>query len=197
MGCYRVGKSPEKCIGMIEKVTIGDALYTLNTVKSVNHLIGLAGNEGRKITPLNLLNSTRNSEGIIIDTNKITCGKWYRIAIGTASNDINSALLNIANSYWNIVPYSQLLYISYSGYSDIIVNQIAKQGVVIDKIRILAKADPSTKSMIDVHIKEYRENTVTGIRLSYACNMGITFQLPEEIPDTPEEGYTSKEFVLS
>ena len=182
---------------MIEKVTIDDALYTLATAESVNHLIGLTGNKGRKITPLNLINSVRNSEGIIRDTRKITCGKWYRIAIGIASNDINSALLNIGNSYWNIEPYSQLLYISYSGYSDIIVNQIAKQNVVIDKIRILAKKDSLTKSMIDVHIKEYKENTVTCLRLSYACNCGITFQLPEEIPDTPEEGYTSKEFVLS
>ena len=65
---------------MIEKVTLNEAMSALQAGTSVNNIIGLSGNEGRKITPSNLL-STMGTSSLVkrMQIPRKSNSEWTRV----------------------------------------------------------------------------------------------------------------------
>ena len=125
---------------------------------------------------------------------RVSQDKWYRIALGRYGNVPHTVLLMVGNYYNNEVPNSQLLYIHADGYSDRqSIVQLANAGRVINKARILYQASTANGPMLDIFIRTAKTNQLI---LSYSCNMNFIFQNPVEVSETPEDGYTVKEFVF-
>lgn len=156
----------------------------------------------KKVTPLDLVTTARKSEGYVSQREFVYGSKWYRIGIGTDSgNPTTSCLLNIGSQYNTEPPRSQLFYIAFSGYSaNPVVQQLAKMGkTVVSKVRLLYKAsnEYTDHPLIDILITDTGGTNRNRIMLSYSCATCLTFQQPEEVSDTPDAGYTVKEFSFA
>lgn len=127
-------------------------------------------------------------------TNKLGWGKWYRIASSKSGADPNSCLLNAGNQYVNRAPLSQLFYISAEGFdTNQGINQLAygESGKCISKARILYKKSTTEGPIIEILVNAPGANNYF---FAYSCNIGFVFQEPVEVSETPEEGYSVKEF---
>ena len=90
----------------------------------------------------------------------------------------------------------QLNYSIYfaDGYSDNqCVIQLASGGKCISKMRILYKASTTEGPIIEVLTRADGENSYF---FAYSCGIGFTFQDPVEVSETPDSGYSVKEFAF-
>nr|DAE17446.1 MAG TPA: hypothetical protein [Phage sp. ctSLR2] len=157
---------------------------SLNRVKAVDG----AGND-ILVNPGVVANS--GGCGVFLSNIALAYGKWYRIAIGNMA-----ALLMVGNKYYNTSPQSQLFYIFANGYNNIqSVVQLANAGKVINKARILHKleSEGGGDPMLEICVNTIGANQ---FMFSYSCSMYLAFINPVEVSETPESGYTVKEFVF-
>lgn len=160
---------------------------SLNRVKAVDG----AGND-ILVSPGVVANS--GGCGTYRSSSSILYGKWYRIAVGNIGHASNAALLMVGNYFNNEAPHSQLFYISADGYSGMpSIVQLANSGRVISKARILYKLSTTEGPIIEIFVIALHSNKFI---FSYSCNMNFTFQDPIEVSETPESGYTVKEFTF-
>lgn len=148
------------------------------------------------VTPENALKAAGAPAGYL--RKSLSGGQWYRIAVSKEPNNaIASALINIGNSYGTIASASCLFYVAASGYRDVVVAKIANLEHYVSKVRLLTKVSTTAKLMLDILVRNTSGSNSNFAHISYSCNIGFNFQDPEEVADTPEEGYTVSEFSLT
>ena len=184
-----VEKTPIKCASMAEDIREN----AMTSVDSVDYVRGLKGGKSVLIASGKLPHPNTGSG--VISNSYLYEGKWYRIALGEIGSYPSSAIVNIANVYNNSSSGSRLLYVSADGYSG---NQnvvlLGKGGSInISKARILSKKSTDVRTMLDIYVASNGANLYF---ISYSCNIGFTFQSPEEVSESIPEGYSVKEFVL-
>ena len=178
---------------MIEKIIAKDYNNGLETKDSLSKVkaVDVAGND-ILVNPIIVAHA--GGCGRYTQDDRVLQNKWYRIALGRYGNVPHAVLLMIGNYYNNEAPNSQLLYIHADGYSDRqSIVQLANSGRVISKARILYKATTTDGPIVDIFIRTEKTNQ---LMLSYSCNINFTFQSPIEVSETPESGYTVKEFIF-
>ncbi|UBD69067.1 hypothetical protein NXV86_23180 [Bacteroides sp. BFG-257] len=177
----------------MEKTTIKDYNNGLETKDSLSKVKAVDAS-GNDILVNSKVVAQAGGCGSIAPSERLSQGKWYRIALGRYGNVPYAVLLIIGNYYNNEAPNSQLLYIHADGYSDRqSVVQLANSGRVISKARILYKASPTNGSMLDIFVRTTNSNQ---LMFSYSCNINFIFQSPVEVPEEPDAGYLVKEFTF-
>ena len=132
--------------------------------------------------------------GILITKGLLSSGKWYRIASSKNGGYPNSLLLNVGNVYVNRAPLSQLFYISAEGFeTNQIISLLAASGKTISKARILYKGSTTQGPIIEILANAPGKNNYA---FAYSNNIGFVFQEPVEVSETPESGYSVKEFTF-
>ena len=179
---------------MIEKITLNEALSSLQEATSVGHLVGMSGNNGKLIDPDNL---PYPDNGCATTSLNMTKGKWYRIAIGGPGSTPSTGVFNIATRY-NNNPCQQVTFIAFcSGYSSVpYVSKLCASSVIpISKVRFLYKdsSDVSVVCYMDIFANISGRNNFA---IAASSLIGFNLQYPEEVSDTPNEGYTCKELSL-
>ena len=150
----------------------------------------------RRTTPANVLKQAGNSSGYI-NAGICSGGKWYRIAKSGVLNRYAGCMLNLGNGYNVNSANGILLYVGFSGYIyKPVVIKIGNFGnKLIDKVRVLHKQSTSEGGMIDIKIYDWAVGSNQNeLFISYACNIGLTFQEVEEVSETPDAGYSAEEF---
>ena len=179
---------------MIEKITLNEALSSLQEATSVGHLVGMSGNDGKLIDPDNL---PYPDNGCDTTSLNMTKGKWYRIAIGGPGSTPSTGIFNIATRY-NNNPCQQVTFIAFcSGYSSVpYVSKLCASSVIpISKVRFLYK--DSTDFSVACYMDIFANIGGTNYYYIAASSLiGFNLQYPEEVSDTPDEGYTCKELSL-
>ncbi len=180
---------------MIEKITTKDYNGNLATQDSLSKVkaVDTIGND-ILVSP-NIV-AAKGGCGLFLSDVSLAYGKWYRIAIGDIANSPMAALLMVGNKYYNESSKSQLFYIFANGYSSMqSVVQLANVGKPIDKARILHKleSEGGGKPILEIHVNTLHTNQFV---FSYSCNMYFTFLKPVEVSETPESGYSVKEFTF-
>ena len=178
---------------MMEKITIKEYNNGLETKDSLSKVkaVNAAGND-----ILVSSGTVANSGGCkkYLSNNRLGYNKWYRIASALNGANPNSVLLNVGNQYVNKTASAQLFYIFADGYSDNqCVIQLANGGKCISKIRILYKVSTTEGPIIEFLARADGDNSYF---FAYSCNIGFDFQDPMEVDDTPETGYSVKEFAF-
>lgn len=180
---------------MIKKITLNEALSSLQEATSVGHLVGMSGNDGKLIDPDNL---PYPDNGCDTTSRNMTKGKWYRIAIGSAGNEPSTGIFNIATRY-NESACQQVTFIAFcAGYSSVpYVSKLCVSPIIpISKVRLLYKnsADVSDVCYMDIFANLVGTNYYN---IAASSLIGFNLQYPEEVSDTPDEGYICKELSLS
>lgn len=148
-------------------------------------------------TPSTILKSANNVAGYITNyANSCYGDKWYRIASGQTIAEVNSAILNIAHRFNHAPHEANLFFLALGGTGTKRAVRLDQDGSssFVKKIRFLyngANAIP----YVDVMFNFGAENRNT-IILSYSCNINFIFQQLVEVSDTPDEGYSVKEFTF-
>ena len=95
----------------------------------------------------------------------------------------------------NRASLSQLFYISAEGFgNNQVITQLAYGGdKCISKARILYKRSTTEGPIIEILVNASSENYYA---FAYSNNLGFVFQEPVEVSETPEEGYSVKEFTF-
>ena len=189
-----VGKSPVKSTDMIEKITLNEALSSLQEATSVGHLVGISGNDGKLIDPDNL---PYPDNGCDTTNRNMIKGKWYRIAIGGPGNTPSTGIFNIATKY-NNSPCQQVTIIAFcAGYLSVpYASKLCASSVIpISKVRLLYKDsnDASVVCYMDIFTTL---NGTNNYIIAASSLIGFNLQYPEEVSDTPDEGYICKEISL-
>lgn len=179
---------------MIEKITLNEALSSLQEATSVGHLVGMSGNNGKLIDPDNLPYPDNGCDKTSLNMTK---GKWYRIAIGGSGSLSSTGIFNIATRYGNM-PCQQVTFIAFcAGYSSVpyVSKMCASSVIPISKVRFLYKdsADASAVCYMDIFADLRGTNNYT---IAASSLIGFNLQHPEEVSDTPDEGYICKELSL-
>lgn len=164
---------------------------------SPSKLLGVdASNNACMATPANILKAANNTVGYMTNTTNLYYGdKWYRIAAGLTISQVNSAILNISHRY-NTSPHeANLFFILASGSGGKRIMRLDNDGTApfVNKMRILYKGTDAP--IVDVMFN-FANNAINTLCIAYACNMNFTFQMPVEVPDAPDEGYSVKEFTF-
>ena len=177
---------------MIEKVSLAEALASMQAATSLDNLVGLSGSNLRLMSPGNLQHPDRGCETIkgIMEE-----GKWYRIAVGLTGVNPSSGIFNLANIYTNTAPRQVLFSVFSAGYASTpyVTKLSGSESLPISKVRLLFKSDSESESFLDVYDKIYLANRFT---ISASCLIGYKLQNPIEVSETPDAGYTVKEFEL-
>ena len=179
---------------MIEKIITKDynnGLETKDSLSKVKAVDG-AGND-ILVSPGVVANS--GGCGKISTVQQLARGKWYRIASSKNGAHPNSLLLNVGNLFARTVPRSQLFYISAAGFgNNQVITQLAFGGdKCISKARILYKNSTAEGPIIEILVNADNENNYL---FAYSNNIGFVFQEPVEVSETPESGYSVKEFTF-
>ena len=177
---------------MIEKITLNEALSSLQEATSVGHLVGMSGNDGKLIDPDNL---PYPDNGCGISYRNMEKGKWYRIAIGGPGNAPSTGIFNIATRY-NNSPCQQVTFIAFcAGHSSVpyVSKLCASSTIPIPKVRLLYKDSNEGVCYMDIFVNLNGTNRYT---IAASSLIGFNLQYPEEVSDTPDEGYICKEFSL-
>lgn len=179
---------------MIEKITLNEALSSLQEATSVGHLVGMSGNDGKLIAPDNLPYPDNGCDKTNLNMTK---EKWYRIAIGGPGNEPSTGIFNIATKF-NSISCQQVTFIAFcSGYSSVpYVSKLCASYVIpISKVRLLYKnsTDASAVCYMDIFTALNGSNNYL---IAASSLIGFKIQRPEEVSDTPDEGYICKEFSL-
>jgi hypothetical protein len=178
---------------MIEKVTTKDYNNALEEKDSLHKVKAIDGSGNDMLVSPDIVAKSGGC-GIYRSSSNILYGKWYRIAVGNIGHASNAVLLMVGNYFNNEAPHSQLYYISADGYSGMpSIVQLANSGRVISKARILYKPSTTEGPIIEIFVIALHSNKFI---FSYSCNMNFTFQDPIEVSETPESGYTVKEFTF-
>lgn len=179
---------------MIEKIITKDYNNGLETKNSLSKVkaIDVAGND--ILVSSDIVANSGGGCRKYLSKNRLEYKKWYRIASAPSGVNPNSVLLNIGNQYVNKAASAQLFYIFADGYSDNqCVIQLASGGKCVSKMRILYKASTTEGAIIEVLTCADGNNSYY---FAYSCSIGFTFQDPVEVSETPESGYSVKEFVF-
>ena len=160
-------------------------------------LLGVdASNKACMASPAKILQEATNTVGYLTNGTSTYYGnKWYRIASGLDISQANSAILNISHRY-NISPHeANLFFILASGSGGKRVMRLDNDGTpsFVKKIRIVYKG--TNAPFVDVMFN-FSGNEGNTLCIAYACNVNFTFQMPVEVPDAPDEGYSVKEFTF-
>lgn len=179
---------------MIEKITLNEALSSLQEATSVGHLVGMSGNDGKLIDPDNL---PYPDNGCDKTSRSMTKGKWYRIAIGGPGSTPSTGIFNIATRYGN-TSSQQVTFIAFcTGYSSVpyVSKMCASSVIPISKVRFLYKdsAVASDVCYMDIFANV---NGTNNYAIAASSLIGFNLQYPEEVSDTPDEGYICKELSL-
>lgn len=176
---------------MMEKIDIKDCLSALPNGAS-SKIVGVSS--GNK-SVLSLPNEITDAAGCgYLDMGNMQTEKWYRIAFGKPGSFASSTLLNICRRYNSSQPSSQLFYVYADGYTgNQKITMLSNAGKSVLKARILYKASTTEKTILDIYISS---NGVDGHMLAHSCNFGFVFQAPVEVSDTPDNGYSVKEFTF-
>ena len=179
---------PVKSSKGMEKIKTKDYNNGLETKDSLSKVkaIDVAGND--ILVSSGIVTNSGGGCRRYLSNNRLRYNKWYRIASAP------SVLLNIGNQYVNKAASAQLFYIFADGYSDNqCVIQLASGGKCISKMRILYKASTTEGPIIEVLARADGENSYF---FAYSCGIGFTFQDPVEVNETPDSGYSVKEFAF-
>lgn len=175
---------------MMEKIGIGKCLSELPEGYA-DKIVGTSGASGVLATSDSIVNAGGCGK---LALGSLSVGKWYRIASSNTGNSISTAQINIGKQYNTSVPSSQLFYVSACGYStDQIVACLANSGKSIGKARILYKNSITEGVFLDIYISTPGNNNFT---IAYSGNIGFIFQIAVEISETPDAGYSVKEFTF-
>ena len=181
----------------MKKIDIGTYMSS-TTSGNPSKLLGIdSSNNACVSTPAGILKAVGNTVGYLTDSTTTCYGdKWYRIASGVTIAQTNSALLNISHRFNNSPHEANLFFILACGSGGKRAMRLDNDGTApfVKKIRIVYI---STKEppLVDVMFN-FPEGVRNTIYLSYACNIGFTFQMPVEVSETPDEGYLVKEFTF-
>ena len=125
----------------------------------------------------------------------VETGKWYRIAKGYEGESTSSGLFNIGTRYNNSKPYNILFYAFAAGYNSPceIKPLSVPSGYPISKARVLFKNSKDI-SYLDIYVTTIGRNSMY---VSASCLIGFQLQNPEEVSETIDEGYSSKEVTFT
>ena len=177
---------------MIEKITLNEALSSLQEATSVGHLVGMSGNDGKLIDPDNL---PYPDNGCDTTNRSMIKGKWYRIAIGGPGSTPSTGIFNIATRYSNY-PCQQVTFIAFcAGHSSVpyVSKMCASSIIPIPKVRFLYKDSTDGVCYMDIFANISGTNYYF---IAASSLIGFKLQQPVEVSDTPDEGYTCKELSL-
>lgn len=179
---------------MIEKVTTKDYNNALEEKDSLHKVKAIDGS-GNDILVSPDIVAKSGGCGKITTVGRLAWGRWYRIASSTSGANPNSLLLNVGNLYVNNAARSQLFYISAEGFeNNQVITQLASGGgKCISKARILYKRSTTEGPIIEILVSALNANNYV---FAYSNNIGFVFQEPVEVSETPESGYTVKEFIF-
>ena len=176
---------------MLKKVTTKEYNNDLEEKDSV-HKVKAVDGSGNDILVSSAVVANSGGCGKFTTKNKLGWGKWYRIASSVSGANPNSCLLNVGNLYVNRAALSQLFYVAAEGFeTNQIIVQLANSGKAISKARILYKRSTTEGPIIEILVNAPNENYYA---FAYSNNIGFVFQEPVEVSETPEEGYSVKEF---
>ena len=177
---------------MIEKITLNEALSSLQEATSVGHLVGMSGNDGKLIDPDNL---PYPNNGCGISSREMERMKWYRIAIGGSGSMPSTGIFNIGTIY-NNNPCQQVTFIAFcAGFSSVpyVSKLCASSTIPIPKVRLLYKDSTESVCYMDIFVNL---NGINKYTIAASSLIGFKLQQPVEVSDTPDEGYICKEFSL-
>lgn len=177
---------------MLKKVTTKEYNNALEEKDSV-HKVKAVDATGNDILVASRVVAFSGGCGKITTVGRLAWGRWYRIASSKSGANPNSLLLNVGNLYVNSPAISQLFYISAEGFgNNQVITQLACGGdKCISKARILYKRSTTEGPIIEILVNAPNENYYA---FAYSNNIGFVFQEPVEVSETPEEGYSVKEF---
>lgn len=184
---------PVKSSKDMEKINTKDYNGVLETTE-VFSKVKAVDTSGNDILVLPGFVAAKGGCGKISSSKRLKSNTWYRIAVGERGNVCNSTLLMIGNEYNGDAPCSQLLCIFADGYSNNqSIIELANAGRVLNKARILYKSSATEGPVVEIFIGTTRDNMCF---LAYSSNIKFTFQDPVEVSETPESGYSVKEFIF-
>lgn len=160
-------------------------------------LLGLnASNKACMASPAQILQAASNTVDLTNSSSTFYGDKWYRIASGRTIAQVNFALLNISHRYNNSPHEANLFFILAAGSGGKRVMRLDNDGstAFVKKIRILYGGTDTVPS-VDVMFN-FGKDIRNTLCIAYSCNINFTFQMPVEVPDTPDEGYSVKEFTF-
>ena len=118
---------------------------------------------------------------------------WHRILIGGTNNLVNSAIVNIANSYGSVRQSYSCFYLGGGGYENRMVSKIGGDGTIFPKVRLLYKSSTSSIFYVDIL---YNTSTNNYVMIAISNALGIHLSdMNDTIVDIPE-GYSVQEFEL-
>ena len=181
----------------MKKIDIGT--YMSSTASGTpSKLLGIDSSNNACVSiPAGILKAAGNTVGYLTDLTSTCYGdKWYRIASGLTISQTNSVLLNISHRFNNLPHEANLFFILACGSGGKRAMRLDNDGAppFVKKIRIVYNGTEEPP-LVDVMFN-FGEGIRNTMYLSYACNIGFTFQMPVEVPETPDEGYSVKEFTF-